>query len=301
MKRFNKGYSVFNLVNITIMVFIGIIAVYPYLNVLVIAFNEGTDAMKGGITIFPRMPTIENFRLILSSNETLNAAFISVIRVISGTLLAVLVQFSAAYAFAKKGLLGRKAFLIFLTIPMFFGGGLIPQYLLYSKMHLLNNLLIYILPGAFSFYNMIIIRTYIYTIPASLEESAKLDGANEITILARIIFPLSLPIIATVCLWTAVGHWNDWVTTLYFITKARYYTLQYILMQMIQESDRIAKLLEEDLKRGMTHGTGSILHTATPESFRAAQVIITTMPIILVYPFLQKYFIKGIMIGSVKE
>lgn len=301
MEQANRGYRVFKIINITIMILLGIITIYPYLNVFVIAFNEGSDSMRGGITIFPRVPTFENFRLILTNKATGDAAVISLLRVLSGTLLALIIQFTAAYAFTRKALMGRKAFLTFLIIPMFFGGGLIPQYLLYSKLHLLNNFFIYILPGAFSFYNMIIIRTYMYTIPASLEESAKLDGANEITIMWRIIFPLSLPIIATICLWTAVGQWNDWVTTLYFITKSRLYTLQYILVQMIQDSDRIAKLLESSLQSNMAHSTGTVVRTTTPESFRAAQIVITTIPIILVYPFLQKYFIKGIMIGSVKE
>ena len=299
MKHSGATYGLFKIVNKLFMLFIGMITVYPYLNVAARAVNDGADTFRGGLTIFPRVPTLDNFSIILNDASTGKAALVSVMRVVLGTIFALIVQFAAAYAFTKKGLFGRKVLLIYLTIPMFFSGGLIPQYLLYSKIGLLNNVLVYIIPAAFSFYNMIIIRTYMNTIPQSLEESAKLDGANEIVILARIIIPLSLPILATVCLWIAVGHWNDWVTTLYFITNSRYHTLQFILVQMIQESDRIAKLLQEKLKDGV--GVKAANSAATPDAIRSAQVIITTLPIILVYPFLQKYFIKGVMIGGIKE
>ncbi|AEE97828.1 carbohydrate ABC transporter permease [Mahella australiensis] len=295
----STGYKIFKCINIILMIIVAVVMIFPYLNVLANAFNDGLDTAMGGITIFPRKPTLENFRVLLSDNSLTRAAVISVLRVLSGTVVALFVQFTAAYVFTKKDLWGRNGLLMFLIIPMFFNGGLIPQYLLYSKIGLLNNFLVYILPTAFSFYNMIIIRTYLNTIPDSLKESARLDGANEFVILARIILPLSMPIVATITLWTAVAHWNDWTTTLYFVTKTRLYTLQYILMQLLKESERIAKMMQEAQEMGLN--VNNVQIRSTPEAIKAAQVVITTLPIIIVYPFLQKYFIKGVMIGAVKE
>ena len=294
----NTGYKTFKIFNILFISLMFVVIIFPYLNVLARAFNEGSDTSLGGITIYPRVPTLRNFSLLINNDSVIGAAIISISRVVLGTLFALAVQFSAAYTLTKKRLLGRNFILILLTIPMFFSGGLIPQYILYSRMHLLNSFLIYILPFGFSFFNMIVIRTFLYTIPASLEESAKLDGANEVTIFIKVIIPLSLPIVATISLWMAVFHWNDWVTTLYFVTNSRMHTLQFILMQMIQESDRLARLIQEDLKKGAVVNQSQYI---TPDAVRSAQVIITTLPIILVYPFLQKYFIKGVMIGSIKE
>ncbi|WP_218154865.1 carbohydrate ABC transporter permease [Paenibacillus sp. UNC496MF] len=263
------------------------------------AFNDGQDSMLGGITLFPRQPTFSNFATLLRDDSIIRALFISIAKVIAGTALALAVQIAAGYALTKKRMVGRNALLLYFIVPMFFNGGLIPVYLLYSKLGLLNNFLVYVLPGAFSFFNVIIIRTYLYTIPVSLEESAKMDGASELTVLWRIILPLSRPIIATIALWTAVTHWNDWTTTLNFITKPSLHTLQFKLMLMIKENDMIASLVQEAAQRGEVNRAATL--RVTPEAIRAAQVVITTVPIILVYPFLQKHFINGALIGSVKE
>lgn len=298
MRYESTGYRVFNLINILFMILLAAMIVFPYLHVLAQALNEGADSMMGGLSIFPRVPTLENFKTILIDNSTARAAVISVLRVIFGTFIAVVVQFTAAYAFIKKDLFGRNVLLIFLIVPMFFSGGLIPTYILYSKLRLLNNFIVYVIPTAFSFYNMVIIRTYLYTIPESLQESAKLDGANDVTILLKIMVPLSMPILATIALWSAVGHWNDWVTTLYFVTKPRLYTLQYILMQLLKENERLRDIIQQAQKDGENL---KMQIKTTPEALKAAQIVITTAPIIMVYPFFQKYFIKGVMIGAIKE
>ena len=299
MKDNSLSYRIFTIFNYVLLTLIGVVTLFPYLNVLALSLNDGLDSMNGGVFLWPRVPTLDNFRMVLSSNYMSQAVFISVTRVLSGTVLALLVQFSAAYAFTRKELPGRVGFLIFLTLPMFFSGGLIPQYILFSKMHLLNTFFVYILPGVFSFYNMIVIRTYINTIPGSLEESAKLDGATEITVFFRIILPLSKPILATIALWVAVGHWNDWTTTIYFVTRQKLFTMQYVLVQFIKEGERIAALIQQAQMDGLD--TSNMQANSTPEALKSAQVIVTTLPIIMIYPFLQKYFIKGVMIGSVKE
>ena len=179
---------------------------------------------------------------------------------------------------------------------MFITGGIIANYLLYSKIGMINSFWVYILPTSFSFYNMVIMRTYIVTIPESLKESSRIDGASEFRILVQIIMPLSKPIIATIALWIAVYHWNDYSTTLYYITQSKLFTVQYNLMQMVKDGEKIAELVQKSAETG-----GEVKVTTTPEALKAAQIMVTTLPIVCVYPFLQKYFVKGVMIGSVKE
>lgn len=291
------AYKTFKLFNFGFMLMVIAVMLFPYLNVLAIALNDGLDSQLGGITVYPRKFTLDNFRTLIGNNDVIHALYISITRVIVGTVFAVIVQFSCAYAFMHKGLRWKNAILIFLMIPMFFGGGLIPVYLLYAKMHLLNNFLVYILPVTFSLYNMVIIRSYLYTIPESLGESAKLDGANDLVVLLRIYMPLSMPILAVIALWTAVNHWNDWTSTLYFVTNRDLFTLQYVLMQVLREGERVAKLVQDALQSGLPIDRPKL----TPQSLIAAQIILTTIPIVVVYPFLQKYFVKGITLGAVKE
>jgi len=281
------------------MVLLVAVMSYPYLNVMAKAFNDSTDTMYGGITLLPRVPTLANFRALLSDKLLVQSAFNTLQRVVIGTVLSVLVQFLSGYALAQRGLVGRKTILIFFMIPNYIGGGLIPTYLLFKTLGLLNNFWVYIFPGMFSFFNMIMIRTYINTLPDSLNESARLDGANHLHIFLRLTVPLSVPILATVTLWKAVDHWNDWTTTLYFVTQPRLYTLQYVLVQIIREADRIKAMIRSAIEAGEDLSNQDI--ATTPEALRAAQVVLTTLPIILLYPFLQKYFIKGIMIGAIKE
>ncbi|MDR1638878.1 MAG: carbohydrate ABC transporter permease [Clostridiales bacterium] len=291
-------YKIFKVFNAAALILIVLVMIFPYLNVMAYAFNDAKDSQFGGLTFFPRVWSLENFKLLLQNKDILNAAGVSVLRVIFGTIFALVVQFSCAYAFTMKDVPGKSAILIFLIIPMYFGGGLIPVYLLYSKIRILNNFLVYILPLSFSLYNMVIIRSYLYSIPESLAESAKLDGANDILIMLKIYVPLSLPILSVMALWSAVGHWNDWTTTLYFVTDRKLYTLQYILMQILKESERMAKLMEEALIAGRRL---NLKQQITPQAIRSAEIILTTLPIVLVYPFLQKYFVKGISLGAVKE
>lgn len=294
----STSYKIFKIINAILLCVIVFIMIFPYLNVLAYAFNDSVDSQLGGITLFPRKFTLDNFRILFQNPDLPNAIIVSILRVSIGTIFALIVQYSCAYAFTLKDLKGKKYFLIFLMIPMYFGGGLIPVYLLYSKMGLINNFLVYVLPVSFSLYNMVIIRTYLYTIPDSLRESAMLDGANELVILAKIYVPMSLPIIAVMALWTAVGYWNDWTTTLYFVTNHKLYTLQYILMRILKEGEDIARMVQESL----IQGRGAVVRArVTPQAIRNAEIIFTTLPIVILYPFLQKYFVKGVTLGAVKE
>ena len=271
---------------------------FPYLNILAKALNEGSDTSKGGILIWPRVPTLENFATVLRDEDIVRAFFNTVCIVILATLVRVLIQYITAYVFLDTRFIGRQFLLYMFMIPMYFGGGLIPAYMLYSKLGLMNNFMVYIIPGCFSVYNMIIIRSYLKSIPKSLAEAAKVDGANDIFIAFRIYMPLAKPVLATVSLWCAVGAWNNWTTTLYYVTDKSLYTLQYVLMQVLKEASRIQTLINEAALRGETL---EIVSKVTTESIQCAQLMITTLPIVMVYPFLQKYFIQGVTMGSVKD
>lgn len=289
--------KVFGVFNSILMIFLSISMIYPFLNQMAISLNDGNDTMFGGISLFPRKFTLVNYTTIFASSAISNAVCISVSRVVIGTIIALLVTIAAAYSLSKRDLPFRKFFIWVLIIPMYVGAGLIPTYMLYRDFSLINNYFIYIIPGAFSFYNMLIIRTFIEGLPASLEESAIIDGANEVKVLSKIILPLCMPVVATVSLWLAVGHWNDWMTTLLFVNKSELFPLQYILMQIVKESELIQKLMVENAMMG--NSTENIV--ATPEAVKSATLIIATLPIIMLYPFLQKYFIKGVVLGAVKE
>lgn len=297
-KNDSLSRKIFYVCNIIFLIALCVTVLFPYVNLIAKSFNEGQDSMRGGIWLWPREFTLENYQHVLTNKQFIPAFGISVLRVLLAVTIHVLVQFMAAYVFLSKGFIGRKVFMLFFMIPMYFGGGIICQYILYSRIGFLNNFWVYILPGAFNVYNMIIIRSYLESIPASLRESAKVDGANDIIIAFRIIFPLAKPVLATVSLWTAVGAWNDWTTTMYYITKPKLHTLQYVLMRLLKESAAIQAMINEAVLQGETINA---VPQVTSASIQAAQLIITTIPIVLTYPFLQKYFITGMTLGAVKD
>lgn len=276
-----------------------IVMLFPYVNVLAKAFNDGADTAMGGITIYPRVFTWENLKTVVTDKAFPRAAFISVSRTILATLISLTTQIMTAYALLRKDLKGRSAIIFFFLIPSYISGGLVSLYITLSKLHLLNTYWLYLLSGAFSLYNMTIIRTYLRGLPDGLIEAARLDGASEFTTLFRIVVPLSKPIIATVGLWTAVSTWNDWTTTMYFFTKKKLFTLQYILVQILKETEKIQQMIEKAQMEGELYSINDF--NVTTESVRCAQIIVTTIPIVIVYPFLQKYFIRGALVGAVKD
>jgi putative aldouronate transport system permease protein len=291
--------KMFNFVNISIMLGLCIVTLYPFLNVLAHAFNDGADSARGGITVFPRVFTLENIRTVLQNRELMQAAMITVARTLTGTFLNIMVTALAAYSLSKKDLLGRSVILVFFTLPMFIGGTLVSNFIIMHNLKLLNNFLVYIIPGAFSFFNMIVMRTYFYTIPDSLEESAKIDGASDFRIFMQIMLPLSVPMLAALSLFVGVGHWNDFFTNLLYVYNQKLNTLQFILMRIVREQNMMSFL--DDLKNYRPGRVGEKVRQMTPEAIRSATITITVFPIVIIYPFLQKYFIKGMMIGAVKE
>lgn len=278
------------------MLFLSVLMLYPYINQLAISFNEGMDTALGGITIFPRKFTFQNYIAVFSDDDLFGGALISISRVLLEIVLSIAVVFSAAYGLTRKKLPYRKGLTLFLMIPAYVTAGVIPIYIVYRYLGLINNYLVYIVPKMFVFYNMVIVRSFLQELPASIEESAKIDGAGDLRIMVQIALPLCKPVIATIALWIAVGAWNDWTTTLYYVTEPDLFPLQYLMMKLIKESEVAQKMAAE---AAVTGTETSFIPTS--ESIKAATLIVTTLPIILVYPFLQKYFISGVTMGAVKE
>ncbi len=293
--RRSVGEKIFNVFNIIFMILLCVITIYPYLNQFAISLNEGMDTMLGGITVFPRKFTLDNFRTVLSNKDFIQAAWISVTKVVLYVALSLAVTFFAAFALTRKGFPCKRKFTLYLMIPAYVTPGVIPLYILYRYLGLIDNYLVYILPGAFIFYNMVIIRSFLQEIPESIDESALIDGANEFQIMYKITVPLSLPVLATVTLWLAVGAWNEYNSTLMYVTRNELFTLQYLMMQMIKESELVQQMAVESAM-----GNVNATVQPTPDSIKAASLMVTTIPIIMTYPFLQKYFVKGVTVGAVK-
>lgn len=288
------GDKVFTFFNTIIMVLFVIITLYPVLNTLAVAFNDGTDALRGGIHIWPRLWTTNNFATVLKKENLLTGAKISVARTVVGTLLSLFLNAVLAFIISRKEFIFRRSLSMFWVITMYVNGGLIPVFLLYKALGLTNSFWVYVIPGAISCYNMLVIRTYMTnSIPNSLVESAQIDGAGYTTIFVKIISPLCKPVYATVALFCAVGQWNSWFDAmLYNRMSEKYTTLQYELMKLLSSVTNQGTSAE-----AMKNAAGAV----TPTSVRAAATILTMLPIICLYPFLQKYFVQGLTLGSVKE
>lgn len=287
----DKVFTVFNTI---IMVLFVVITLYPVLNTLAVAFNDGTDALRGGIHIWPRMWTMNNFTTVLQKENLLTGAKISVLRTVLGTLLSLFLNAVLAFIISRKEFVFQRSLSLFWVITMYVNGGLIPVFLLYKALGLTNSFWVYVIPGAISCYNMLVIRTYMNnSIPNSLVESAQIDGAGYTTIFVKIISPLCKPVYATVALFSAVGQWNSWFDAmLYNRMSDKYTTLQYELMKLLSSVTNQGTSAE-----AMKNAAGAV----TPTSVRAAATILTMLPIVCLYPFLQKYFVQGLTLGSVKE
>ena len=283
----------FVILNTIFMIAFVVITLYPVLNTLAISFNDGTDALRGGIYLFPRKWTLKNYITVLQKDNLITGAYITVLRTILGTVLAMFTNAILAFIVSRKRFLFKKSLSLFWVITMYVNGGMIPIFLLYKNLGLTNSFMVYIVPGMISAFNMLVIRTYMNGIPDSLEESAQLDGAGYTTIFLKIISPLCKPVYATVALFVAVGQWNSWFDAmLYNRMSPEFTTLQYELMKLLSSVTNQGGSAE-----AMKNAVGAV----TPASIRAAATILTMLPIICLYPFLQRYFVSGLTIGGVKE
>lgn len=294
--RLRPGDAIFDIVNACILLLVVTVTLYPFLHVLAISLNDARDAMKGGIGIFPRVFSFDSYKTVFGYEDLYHAFLVSVARTISGTVLSLLVTTMCAFAMTRKRLFGYKVIYNFFIVSMFVGGGLIPTYLLFKQIGIYDTFWVYILPGSFSTYYMILFRTYIVQLPSELEESAFLDGADEIQAFFKIILPLCAPILATIGLFVAVSQWNSWQDTLYYTTDHNLESLQFVLMKVLSQTE--ASRISKQAKSTMLRHAQAI--TITPDSIKMAITMVATIPIICVYPFLQKYFVKGMVIGAVK-
>ncbi len=281
----------FDLCITLICVFTIIVMLYPFLNVLAVSFNEPRDTMRGGITFYPRKFSTESYAKVFRDSAIYDAAYISVLRTIIGTAASLFCTSLLAYILSRKGFILNKFITVLMLITMYFSAGIIPTYVLFKYLNLLNNFSVYIVPSLFYGFNVIIIRTYMEGLPDSLVESAQLDGAKEMTIFLRILFPLSLPSIATVGLFLAVGQWNSWFDTMLYAPKVK--TLQYLLMQKLDSVNASMNSSQPN--------DAEMQITVTTASVRATYTVITMLPIVCVYPFVQRFFIQGMTVGGVKE
>lgn len=293
MSRRSKGDIIFDSLNTVFMVLFTIVILYPLINMVAVSFNDGLDALKGGITLFPRVFTLKNYQTVLGKQNMMTAAKISVLRTVIGTVSSTLVTALLAYILSRKEFLFKKQLSLLYVVTMYVSGGLIPIFLVYKALGMTNSFMVYILPGMVPAFSMLVLRTYMNGLPDSLAESAMMDGAGHLTIFIRIIFPLCMPVIATVALFCAVGQWNSWFDAmLYNRMNTDLTTLQYELM----------KLLSSVTNNNTNAETmAQTQATVTPTSVRAAATVVTSLPIIILYPFLQRYFVAGLTIGGVKE
>ncbi|CAM4303048.1 sugar ABC transporter permease [Paenibacillus macerans] len=290
----------FHTFNTLFMIFLVVVTLYPFLNTIAVSLNAGNDTIRGGIYLWPRQFTLQNYKAVFVSGTIYDAFWISVARTVLSTLLNIFLTTMLAYTLSRREYVFRKPITFIFVLTMYFNAGLIPGYFLMKDLHLINTFWVYVVPSMVSAFNLIVIRTYIGTIPESLIESARIDGAGEFKIFWRIIFPLCKPVLATIALFVAVGAWNSWFDAfLYTSSRQELSTLQYELMKLLSSSMNANSNPAVAAGAGMTQETAAAM--VTPLSIRAAVTIVASVPILLVYPFMQKYFVVGLNVGSVKE
>lgn len=286
--------TLFDYVDVFFLVVIVFVTFYPFWSVLILSLNDPTDALAGRLWLYPRVWTLNNFMHFFARNDFIMATVRSIARTAIGASTSVLFTAAISYGVSKKYLRGQKIYLAIIMFTMYVSGGLIPTFLVIKSLGLYQNFLVYIIPALFSSYNGILMFTYFKSIPVELEESVKIDGGNDIVIFLRIIIPVSMPMMATITLFNAVGQWNSWFDTLLY-GGGKLMTLQGLLVTILRDVVQAKQLAESG-----QFFTGYTLFKPTVESVKATSMMITAIPIIMIYPFLQKYFVKGIMIGSLK-
>ncbi len=294
MKKSN-GDKVIDGIIVLLMLVVVVVMLYPLWNTLITSFNEARDSIKGSLYLWPRIWTLFNYQSVFKTEKVFNAFIVSVARTVITMALNVLFSALLAYVLSRKEFMFRKFFTVFLVMTMYLNAGLIPQYFLYRELGLIDTFWVYIIPSLVGAFNVIVIRTYINSLPPSLVESARIDGASELRIFFNIIFPLCKPVLATVALWVAVGAWNSWFDSFIFAPKQELSTLQYEMMKILSSSMQSGVRQPDYLA-----ASNQTRNMVTPNSLRAAMTIVATVPILIVYPFLQKYFVT-VNIGSVKE
>ncbi len=285
------GEKVFNVANIILMIILCILMIYPFWHILMYSMSQTHLAMKGGLFLWFRGFTLDTYKVVLRNPSIFQSFRVSVTVTVVGTAFATFFTATTAYPLSKKRLKGRGVFSFYVLFTMLFNGGMIPTYLVIKSLGLLDSLGALILPRAIGAWNIFIMRNFFATIPDSLEESARIDGASDLLIFFRIILPLSKAVLATIGLFVAVGYWNDFMSTVLYIQSRNKWSLQAVLREILMTTEAALS------RHGLT-----VVHTQnlTSQSVIAANIVVTTVPILLVYPFLQKHFVKGVLVGSIK-
>jgi putative aldouronate transport system permease protein len=296
-----RGQKAFQILNVGLMVILCAVTLYPFLYILALSFNDGLDALKGGLLLFPRQLTLVNYKAAFQEPNILNAFGISILRTLLGTVLSLLFISMQAYALSDKQLPGRRWMIKYFFFTTLFGGGLIPFFILLRDLNLVNNFCVYVLPAIYGFYSLVIMRASFEGMPESIVESAKMDGAGDVRVFWQFVLPLNKPILATVALFTGVFHWNDWYAGTFYIRSASLKPAATLLRDILAEATFESGSMSS-MYNTMQSGFAAQaqVHT-TPQALQMAFVIIITVPVLLIYPFLQKYFVKGALVGSIKE
>ncbi|WP_139997656.1 carbohydrate ABC transporter permease [Paenibacillus paridis] len=293
MKR-STGDKIFDTFIYIFMAIVAIVTLYPFLNVLAISFNDSVDTVRGGLTIYPREFTLKNYETIFGFDGLLVGFKNSVLRTVIGTAVGVLSASMMAYTLSRPDFQSRRWMSVGFALTMYFTGGLIPGFLLMKNLGLMGTFSVYIIPALLSVWNVFVVRSYIDGLPYALQESAKIDGANDWTIFWKVILPLCQPVLATIALFIAVSHWNAWFDTYLFNNRnPENTTLQYELMKVLQSTQSGNNYRDPNAQQAIA--------SVSPESIKMAITIVVTIPILMVYPFLQKYFVKGMTLGAVKS
>lgn len=297
-RRKLAGHDIaFYIVNTIVMLVIVIIMLYPFWNTIAVSFNDAQDTLRGGIKLFPRVPSLYNYKRVFKNKLIYTGAVNSVLRTLIATVLGVLSSSIIGYVLSRKELVGRKWITSYFIVTMYISAGLIPTYFLMQNLHLAKHFAVYWVPGIISVYNVIVVKSFIQNLPDSLSEAAMVDGAGHFRTYWQIVLPCCKPVLATIALWCAVGAWNQWFDTfLYCSSNEKLTTLQYEMMKLISSASQSGRDASS-----MYGDAAAQANTITPAAIRAAVTVVAAVPILIVYPFLQKYFVSGMTLGATKE
>lgn len=290
-----KNNTAFDWINYIVMALISFLMLYPLWYCIVGSFNEGSDYLRGGVFLWPRKWTFANYKAVFLDQSILDAFGVTIAKCLIGTITSVLCTSMVSYAITRPRLKLKKFYIPFIMLTMFFSGGLIPYFILITDLGLYDSFWVYIIPTMFSAYNMIIIQSFMRELPGELLESAKIDGASEYRIFFQMILPLSKPVLATISLFTIVNHWNSYFDSMMYTSSRKLQTIQLFLKKVITDPS-----VARGLGSAATVTIPEQASTLTPQVVKLATMVITALPIICVYPFLQRYFVKGVTMGAVK-
>ena len=287
--------TAFDWINYAVMVILAFVMIYPLWYCVAGSLNEGMDYLRGGVFLWPRKWTLANYKAVFLDSAILNAFWVTIWKCLVGTVTSVLCTAMVAYAITRPKLRLKKLYIPFIMLTMFFSGGLIPYFILIVDLGLYDSFWVYVIPTMFSAYNMIIIQSFMRELPSEPIESAKLDGASEYRIFFQMILPLSKPVLATIALFTVVTHWNSYFDSMMYTSSQELQTIQLFLKKVITDPS-----VSRGLGSAATIAIPDQAATLTPQVVKLATMVVTALPVVCIYPFLQRYFVKGVTVGAVK-